>query len=483
MSLTAGFLPGLNEEDIDWQTLSFGRDKENVDVLVPILSDDQMKQLAAQVRNASQEHLKTLPVSNIISIIDTAIARFLDRQDPIRQTAEKYLPVITGYDAEMIRLGLTGYLKTFRQAELHRFLAEDFVNPKILDEFQPLPKGGYGRAYGPNVLAHIWAGNVPGLPLWSLISGLLVKAGNVGKVSSAEPLMASLFAKAISEIDPNLGECLAVVWWKGGDTAREQRILEEADTVVAYGNNDTLKQIRDRTPLTTRCLTFSHKVSFGMISKAALEPSKAWDVAHQAAYDIVRYDQQGCYSPHLFFVERGGAVSPQEFSQYVASELENFENKFPRRTLTIEEASGVAAWRQSEEMKSFAEDNNCVIGDEGGAWSVSYSEGEEKLAPSGLNRTAKVIAVSSLDDVPARIAPFRSFLQTVGIAAAPNELRRLADLLSAVGVTRISALEHMTSPEAGWHHDGRFNLLDLITMTEVERSAEIASETFANYVD
>lgn len=483
MTLKAGYLPGVSDEDIEWKTLGYKRDGQALEVRVPLLSDEQMKHLSAHVKEKSRSYLKSLRVSEITAIIDTAVTRLLDRNNIYRQQAEEYLPLITGYDAEMIRLGLTGYLKTFRQPELRRFIAEDFVNPKILDEFQPLPKGGYGRAYGPDLLAHIWAGNVPGLPLWSLISGLLVKAGNIGKVASAEPLMASWFAQFIAEIDPKLGECLAVVWWKGGDVEQEQALLNQADLVVAYGNNETLQQIRDRTPITTRCLTYSHKVSFGMISKTALDMGKAWEVAHQAAFDIVRYDQQGCYSPHVFFVERGGAVTPQEFSQYVANELNCFEEKYPRRTLTIEEAGGVAAWRQSEEMKAFADENNSLISNDGGTWSVAYSEAVEDLAPSGLNRTAKVIAVDQLDDVAALIAPYKAFLQTVGIASPPAELHRLAELLGAVGVTRISALERMTTPEAGWHHDGRFNLLDLVTMTEVERSAEIASEAFSNYVD
>jgi hypothetical protein len=41
----------------------------------------------------------------------------------------------------------------------------------------------------------------------------------------------------------------------------------------------------------------------------------------------------------------------------------------------------------------------------------------------------------------------------------------------------------MTAPEAGWHHDGRFNLLDIITMTEIEHSAETAADAFASYAD
>ena len=55
--------------------------------------------------------------------------------------------------------------------------------------------------------------------------------------------------------------------------------------------------------------------------QSALDAQKAWRAAHQAALDVVRYDQQGCYSPHLFYVQKGGKVTPQEFARYMATEL------------------------------------------------------------------------------------------------------------------------------------------------------------------
>jgi len=479
----AGYLPGLQPDDVEWQTLRFGPDDARLEIAVPVLSDTQMKALASRVRDASRRHLKILPVARIVDIIDRAIARMLDRDDPYRRKAEAMLPVVTGYDAEMIRLGLTGYLKTFRRQGLNAFLSEDFPNPQILDEFQPITKGGFARAIGPDILAHIWAGNVPGLPLWSLVSGLLVKSGNIGKVPSGEPLFAGWFAALLAEIEPSLADCFAIVWWKGGETSREAALLGEADVVLAYGGNESLEAIRNRIPITTRYLAYGHKISFGMISQTALDLRQAPATAHQAAYDIVRYDQQGCYSPHTFFVERGGRVSPQEFCLYLAHELVCFERKYPRRDLSIAEAGDVAAWRHRQEVKSFSNAEVEVMGDAAGLWSVVYSEGDEEFAPSGLNRTVKIIAVDSLADVAPRVAPYRTLLQTAGIAAAPEELFVLAAALGQAGVTRICALGHMTAPEAGWHHDGRFNLLDIITMTEIERSAETAADAFASYAD
>ena len=483
MTERAGYLPGLEAKDVEWQTLRFERAGAPVEVAVPALSEAQIKALAARVREASRRHLATLPVAQIADIIDRAIQRLLDRGDPYRRKAESLLPVVTGYDPEMLRLGLSEYLKTFRKPELNRFLAEDFANPQILDDFQPMAKGGLARAFGPGILAHIWAGNVPGLPLWSLISGLLVKAGNIGKVSSAEPLFAGWFAQLLAEIEPGLADCLAIVWWKGGETAREKALLGEADVVLAYGGNDSLDAIRSRTPLTTRFLGYGHKIGFAMISRAVLDNRKARAAAHDAAHDVVRYDQQGCYSPHVFFVERGGAVSPREFGRSLAYELACFERKYPRRALTIAEAGDVAAWRHQQESKALSRPESEIIGDAAGAWALAYVEDEEDLAPGALNRTVKVVAVDALADVAPRIAPYKAFLQTVGIAAPPDELYRLAGILGQLGVTRISALGRMTAPEAGWHHDGRFNLADLVSMTEIERSAEAAADGFATYVD
>lgn len=483
MTEFAGHLPGLSAAEVEWRMLDFAAWGESVRVSVPVLSQGQALVLAARVRANARAYLKTLPVAQIIATIDKAVTRLLDRDDPWRRKAEAILPVVTGYDRETVRLGLSGYLRTFRAPQLQRFLAEDFANSSVLDAFQPAMKGGFTRAYGPDLLLHVWAGNVPGLPLWSLISGLLVKAGSVGKVASAEPLLAGWFAQILAEIDPRLGECLAIVWWKGGDTESEQVWLNQADTIVAFGGNAALAAIRDRTPVTVRFLPHGHKIGFGLVSGAALDTRRAGPLARLVAHDVMRYEQQGCYSPQMLFVERGGRVSPRDFAEQVSRELAGFARRHPRRALSVAEAACVAAWRSAEEMRAFEEKGRAVLGDAGDPWSVVLVEEAEALAPSGLNRTLKVVAVDSLDAVLPLVAPFRAFLQSAAVAAAPEELFAIAALLGEAGVTRISAFGRMTAPEAGWHNDGRFNLLDLVTITEIEQSAELAAEGFAPYVD
>lgn len=473
------YLPGLDADTVSWKTLESGRGPQGLTVAVPTLSAGHIAHLTQHVGRNAQKRLRALPVMQIVEMVDAAITRLLDRQDPYRQRMEQALPAITGYDSEMVRLGLTQYLKTFRKPELLRFLAEDFSNPGILDDFQPLAKGGYGQAFGPPVLGHIWAGNVPALPLWSLVCGLLVKSGNIGKVSSAEPLFATLFARLLAEVAPELADCLAVVWWQGGDTEREQALLQGADVTLAYGSTASLSAIQSRIPQGKRFLGFGHKVSFAMISAAALGPAKVAGTAESAAHDIGRYDQQGCFAPHVVFVERGAQISPRAFSRYLARSLAAFGHRYPRRALTLAEDNSLAAWRQDEELLHGAD----VTGDTLGTWSVSFHETGQAFGASSLNRAIRVVAVDDLADVPAIVAPYRAFLQTVGIAAPPQALFTLSKLLGEVGVTRIAALGDMTSPEAGWHHDGRFNLADLVTVTEIDARAPAQADKLAPYDD
>ena len=252
MKEIAGYLPATGQEEFEYKTLTFAGKQEKLEVQIPLLTKEQMDKVVEKVTQASSSILKSMTITDIVQIIDKVIEQLLDRTNCYRQKAEKLLPIITGYDEELVRIGLTSYLKTFRKQNLQRFLVEDFGNPLLLDDFQPRSKRGFSKAVGPNVTAQIWAGNVPALPIWSLISSLLVKSGSIGKVSSAEPLFAGWFASMLVEVEPKLADCLAIVWWKGGDEERERHLFQQADVVLAYGGNETLAALKNRVPVTTR---------------------------------------------------------------------------------------------------------------------------------------------------------------------------------------------------------------------------------------
>lgn len=522
----AGHLPPAFTGKVSAQTLAFG----DLTITVPAPDAAQMQALADHVARATREVLRPLPVSTLIGHIDRAVVRLLDPQDPWRQLADELLPRVTGYDAQMVTVALTGYLQQFRAPQLHRFVAEDFANPKVLDEFQPAAKGGAVRALGPNLLAHSWAGNVPGLPLWSLACGLLVKAGGIGKLPSAEPVFASLFAQLLAEVHPPLSDALAVVWWKGGEDEPAASLYRAADCVLAYGGNEAIAQVRAQVPATTRFLPYGHKLGVALVGREVLDRRHGPALARAAAHDVTRYEQQGCYSPHVVYVERGGLVDPRSFAQHLAAELAAQARQHPRRLLGLEETAAVSSWQQTAEMRSLREAGQELLGDasalaatrgstgaaaaaQGNAgagpassakrgeaeraisitkesasevsapasWFVAYADRPLPLAPSAGWRCVQVVAVDTLDEALALLAPHALFLQTAAVAVAPASLYPLAERLAQAGITRVTALGRMTAPEAGWHHDGSFNLASLVRMVDLEMAAERAADRLAPY--
>jgi Acyl-CoA reductase (LuxC) len=183
------------------------------------------------------------------------------------------------------------------------------------------------------------------------------------------------------------------------------------------------------------------------------------------------------------YVARSGRVQPLEFAQQVAAALAALQHKFARQNLSVAEAAGVAAWRQAHEFKAMAGSDVVVLGQSTDPWCVVYANTPQPLMPSALNRCVLVVAVDGLYQGVELIAPQKRFLQSVGVAVAPEELVPLSQALADAGVTRVCAIGSMTAVQEGWHHDGRFSLLDLVRWVDIEASAEAFAEQFSGHED
>lgn len=444
----------------------------------PVLNPDIIDGIIRRVTAQRQAYLSRLRTEEIVMLLDRAVQKWLQPDYELRQLAEAWIPVITGYDAEMIRLELKRFLRTFRRKELLRFLEEEFDSATVLDEFRPRKSGGMSRAFGPELLFHVFSGNVPGLPIWSLVMGLLLKSATIGKTSSSEPLMAVLFAETLAEVDPELADCLAVLPWRGGDESLEGPIIVAAEAIAVYGSEETVNKLRMRVPGNKRFLSYGYKISFAMIGKEALTADRYLNTVRRVAEDVSVYDQQGCLAPHSVLVEVGGAVNPQQFSQLLASELERYHEKRPRARLTDEEAMAIHSVRQRYEMMNLrGEPVKVYVSRTGTDWTVIYHD-RPGFEASPLNRTVHVFRYEALESGLEGLTSYRSYLQTVGLAVEPSRLESIAGLLGMYGVTRICAIGEMAHTPAGWHHDGRMNLIDLVRWVDVERSVEQDAEHY-----
>ena len=476
MKRCAGWLPGARDEDIaSWQTLSF----PGLDVQVARLTPKGLEAEAARLKAAQADYLAGLTINQIVTLLDRVASRWLDPASPYRREAEGLLPIVTGYAEPAIRKGLAAYLSTLREENVLRLLDAELSEPAVLDRFVSRGRGGgETRAFGPRLTVHVGSGNTPGLPAQSLVSTLLVKSASLGKVASEEPVFATLLAESIAEVDPRLGECLAVTYWPGGEGALEAIAFEQADAVIAYGGESAIAAVRARTPPDTRLIAYGHKLSFGVIGREALEPECLPDTVERAAYDVAKYDQQGCLSPHLFYVEEAGATTPLVFAEALSGRLGEYGAIVPRVRLSLDESASIAAARQRHELRELAGEAVTLFTAEGST--VLFTQ-DPTFEASCLNRTISVKPISDLlEDVPSLAAPVKRYLQTCGVAAAPDRRRALAERLGRLGVDRVCPLGRMGDVAPTWHHDGRFNLLELLHWTDLEPDSSAGQWEFAH---
>ena len=444
----------------------------------PVITGEELKGIIQQVQSNRDQYLSTLSITDIVEKIDLAVQKWLNPDYPLRKLAESLIPVMTGYDEEMVRLQLKRYIRTFRKKELLRFLDEEFDQPAMLDEFRPRKSGGMSRAFGPRTIFHVFSGNVPGVQVWSLIMGLLVKSGNIGKTSMSEPLFPVLFTESLAEVDKKLAETIAVLPWKGGSDELEDPAVEKCEAVIVYGSNETVEKIRVKVPLHKKFLSYGHKISFAYIGKEALTSDLYYETIKKLAEDVCIYDQQSCLSPQTIYVEEGGVISGKQFAQMLGAELERYHKKRPRAKLTNEESMAIQRARSHYQLESLQHENVSVLSSQTDtSWTVIYHK-ETGFEGSPLNRFVHVFSVESEESVFSAIKPYQQYLQSCGLAVSPDRLFSLANQLGAYGVNRICSIGEMNQAKPGWHHDGRFNLLDLVRMTDIEMNVEQNAERY-----
>ena len=446
------FLPQISAEETS-------REINGVPLEFPALSPFQIAQISDGLMKA-HEKLVGHSILKIVDWIDMAARRWLDRKDPIRQAAESTLPLLTGASKEMVNVGLDDLFKDLTRPVLIQLLEEELGDPTLLDHFRPKLKGsGFTRAFGPRLISHILPGNVGGTSVMSLACGLLAKSSNLAKVSTEALLLPVLFAQSLYEVAPDLACNLAVMTWESHAVEITQTAFRRADLVIVYGSDETIEKIREKVPPTTRAIYHGHKLSLGIIAREAIHSR----LSEQAAMDIALYDQRGCLSPHLYYVEEGGAASPIEFAQWLAQSLYVASYQLPKGPTSPAEAAQIQQLRGALPLKG----GRVFPSPKGLDWTVLYDP-DPSFSISPLARTIWIKPVQDLAQIPTYLEPVRSYLQAAGMAVPPERQPQIVPSLAQMGVNRICPIGKMQKPPMTWHHDGRFRLLNILRFVDWE---------------
>ncbi len=421
------------------------------------------------------KYLALRSTQSIVELLCAVAENWRQPEDPFRRFALEDGPAATGFSRATLANGLDAFFKQLTPENFQTLLVQELGHPRRLDEIvasdaetsrHDAVRGAI--AIGPELLVHVAAGNIPTPTLMSVVLGLLTRSAQFIKCASGASFLPRLFGHLLYDAEPKLGACLEIAEWRGGHAVLERALFAEADCVTATGSDEALAAIRHRLPARARFLGYGHRVSFGYVASGVLSGFNAKNVAARAAADVVAWNQLGCLSPHVVYVEHGGAVGADAFAEMLAGELARCEESEPRGELSAEAAATIASRRAFYEVRAaHSPDTRFWQSKDSTAWTVIY-EADPQFQLSCLNRFIYVKGVKDLAEALHSAETVRGQVSTVGLAAPEDKAPEFAKRLADWGVTRVCPLGRMQTPPLTWRHDGRPALGDLVTWTDFE---------------
>lgn len=429
---------------------------------------------ACQTLKRNRElYLRPHSTRSLVQVLIHLAKEWLHPEYPFRKLALSDGPGATGFSRPTLENGLERFFKSLTTEAFEALLEQDLGHNERLDQIVASPaeqKTNRGAiAVAPEFLVHIAAGTLPNPTLMSMVLGLLARSAQFVKCASGAALLPRLFAHSLYKAEPKLGACLELATWKGGNEPLEQALFEEADCVTITGSDETLAQVRQRLPSHIRFLGYGLRVSFAFVAQELLSGLHARKIAERLSRDIAAWNQLGCLSPHLVYVQSGGTLAPDSFAELLAECLTERELAEPRGETPIEVAAGIASRRSLYELRGAQSPGTRVWSSPGStAWTVVY-EADPRFQASCLNRFVYVKPVHDLTDALQSADGIRNKVSTVGMAVPEHKAQEMATQLARWGATRVCPVGQMQNPPLSWRHDGQPALADLVRWTDWEQ--------------
>jgi len=465
--------PELRDQVKISRTMVYEDESTRILLKIPSIDRTLIQSLPHHLKK-KRSYLAHLPIEKIVHVLDEASRRWLDKNYPLRRLALKTIPLITGFSPEVVEASVDVEMESSLREDMWRALSLEIGNPLYLDDFQYSPQlGGYSRAFGPELIVSIFSENIPALPHLLFMRSALVKSACLGKAARGEPTFAPLYLKTIEEIDPGMAECMAVLYWQGGEEEIEASLFEQSDAVVLFGGVETCRSLMEKIPRRIKTLVHGHRLGFGVIGRQKMNRKGLERLAEAVALDCSMFDQQACLAPHVYYLEEGGEVSPKEFCQVVAMAMETLNQRMPRGRISPNEASAIHQLRAAYEFRELnGEDVLALASSPKTDWTVVYEKDPGIFSPSPLNRFIRIFGVEDIFQVPPALKPIGPFLQNAAVAIGDEREREFIRILGELGVARITSPGKMSVPSMMWHHDGISPLASLLRWCDVEKKDE-----------
>ncbi len=406
-------------------------------LLKPPPSLPYLKKALKTLQIHHKKYLIPLKTEEIILSLNKVVQLWLKPASPIRKEAVKLLSLTTVCSKKIISEGLDLAFQEVTRKNLENSLRQ-------LKEF-PRPK----------VSTFIFAGIIPTPMLFDIFLALLLKSSVFIKCPSRAPLFPILVVRSIQKMNPDLGECIAAFHWPGGKSDLETALFEKSDLIHAYGNDETIGEISKKIPSSKTFLSFGHKLSFSIILKEHMTKRFVDSLTQKVAYDVSLYDQQGCMSPHVIYIQREGDISACDWAKKLADAMQGILKKLPAGEISLSEASQI---HQIRGQAAISSDKFCISSHPITNWTVIY-EKDPSFHASCLNRVIFVKPFSNLNQLHKSLKKEKGHFQALGFSATDRRKNLIRDFARKLEIPMLQPLGGMQKLSFEQHIEERWRKL------------------------
>ena len=321
------------------------------------------------------------------------------------------------------------------------------------NELPPLNSGTQRKIVPLGVLFHIAAGNVDGLPAYSVAEGLLSGNINVLKLPSGDSgLSIKLLSDLIAE-EPSLAEYIYVFDVPSTEFETLKRLAKLADGVVVWGGDMAQRAARDMCDLNTKIIPWGHKLSFAYATQNATDED-----LRELALHICATEQVLCSSCQGIFYDTNSMDELQKFAKRFFEIFKEVNATFGKADMGMRGRNSVQLYNDRLENKYpliLHEDGVSVIVKEDIELELSYTF--RNVWVKALPRTQIVSALKKQ----------KGYLQTCGLLCGAEEKQELADRLISAGVVRVTGGD-LSRTFFGEAHDGTYALKEYTKIVEID---------------
>ncbi len=315
------------------------------------------------------------------------------------------------------------------------------------------------------VLFHIAAGNMDGLPAFSIAEGLLTGNINILKLPQADNGLSLEIISRLIALEPALADYIMVFDTPSTDIHAMQRMADLADGISVWGGEEAVKAVRSLAPAGAKLIEWGHKLGFCYIAEAVNLDHILTELSALAEH-LATTKQLLCSSCQTIFLNTQDETDLHKFCKVFLPILEKAATKHNSRAIGERAYLTLMRYTKYLEQLIYGTQNNTNEYRGDNCRLTVCQDSELELSPMMCSVLVKRLPQDQIVPVLRRK---KGFLQTAGLICTPEKRNIYIELFARCGVTRITSARNMSSYFPCEAHDGEYALRRYTRTVDIER--------------